>query len=224
MSIEAIIFDFDGVIIDTETPDFETWRVCFRERGLDLTPELWAERVGGVANDLHFSPESYYEQLTGTALDAAAVNGQRMMYLDRCRRQPVMPGVLELIRYAQEQGIMLAIASNSYGDWVEDFATRAGVWDSFGCVSTVGDVSKGKPAPDLYLNAAACLGVPVERCIAIEDSPTGMRSALAAGMRVVAVVTPLTAPLARPAGVALTLNALSEISPTTLLEQLSKPC
>ncbi len=217
MSVEAIVFDFDGVIVDTEPPDFEPWRDCVRERGLDLTPELWVKRVGAAAYDLHFSPERHYEQLTGLSLDAAVLEYQRSMYLARCRQQTIMPGVLELIHYAREQGIALAIASNSYREWVEEFAQRVGVWDYFTCVSTVGEVANGKPAPDLYLNAVACLEVPAERCLAIEDSPTGMSAALAAGLRVVAVLTALTAPLDRPAAVALTLNSLSALSPEALL-------
>ncbi len=94
-----------------------------------------------------------------------------------------------------------------------------GVWDYFECICTLGDVEHGKPAPDLYLKAAACLNIPVERCLAIEDSPTGMRAALAAGIRVVAVLNPLTAPLERPGEVAMTLSALSECTPDQLLAQ-----
>jgi beta-phosphoglucomutase-like phosphatase (HAD superfamily) len=111
----------------------------------------------------------------------------------------------------------LAIASNSYIPWVEEYAKRAGVWDYFACVRTLGDVEHGKPAPDLYRSAAACLNIPAAQCIAVEDSPTGMRAALSAGMRVVAVLNKMTAPLARPEDVSLTLNALSELSPDALL-------
>lgn len=218
MSVAAIIFDFDGVIIDTETPDFETWRDLFYEQGLDLTPDLWVQRVGATANDMHFSPERYYEQLTGSALDEAALKQQRANYLARCQAQPVLPGVIELITFALEHDIQLAIASNSYSAWVERYAKAAGLRDYFECVRTLDDVSNGKPAPDVYLSAAACLGVPVERCIAIEDSPTGMKAALAAGIRVVAVLNALTAPLMRPDEVSLTMNALSEMTPQALMD------
>ena len=219
MTIRAIIFDFDGVIIDTETPDFETWRELYQEHGLDLTPDLWVRRVGAAADNLHFDPAHYYQQVSGSMLQADALVRQRQRYLDRCETLPLLPGVLELIHYARDHQLKLAIASNSYREWVEKYANLVGVRSYFECVCTLSDVEHGKPAPDLYLCAAACLGVPVEECFAIEDSPTGMQAALSAGIRVVGVLNPLTAPLSRPDGVSLILNALSEIEPGTLIQQ-----
>ncbi len=92
MAVDAIIFDFDGVIIDTETPDFESWRDLFRERGLDLAADLWINRVGATADNLHFDPASHFQKLTGTALEDAHLKQQRAAYIERCGQQPILPG------------------------------------------------------------------------------------------------------------------------------------
>jgi HAD superfamily hydrolase (TIGR01509 family) len=217
MTVDAIIFDFDGVIIDTETPDFETWRDVYHELGQDLTADLWTRRVGAAADNLHFDPAAHYETLTGQPMTPDVVAHQRSWYLERCGMLPILPGVMDVLNFARAHKIPLAIASNSFYDWVERYAKHVGIFDYFICICTRGDVREGKPAPDVYLKAAGCLGVPVDRCLAIEDSPTGMRAAIAAGIHVIAVPGPLTIPLPRPDGVALTLDHLSDLSPADLI-------
>jgi HAD superfamily hydrolase (TIGR01509 family) len=218
MPIDAIIFDFDGIIIDTETPDFETWRDVFRAHDLDIGTDLWLQRVGATIDQPFFDPAAHFQKISGQTLSRDILTAQRAAYFERCGTQPVLPGVLELLNYAQANGIKIGIASNSERPWVVDFGTRAGVYHRFECISTRDEVINGKPAPDLYLKTAAGLGVRPERCLAIEDSPTGMRAAIAAGIPVVAVLTPLTALLPRPDGVALVLNSLTEYTPEALIK------
>ena len=218
MPIEALIFDFDGIIVDTETPDFETWREVFRTHDLDISTELWVQRVGATVDQPFFDPAAHFHQVSGKSLSLDALAAQRATYFERCATQPVLPGIHALLKYAQENQIKLGIASNSVKSWVVDYGTRAGVYGLFSCISTRDEVINGKPAPDLYLKTAACLDVPPERCLAIEDSPTGMSAAIAAGIPVVAVLTPLTALLPRPEGVALVLNSLTEYTPEALLK------
>lgn len=209
----------DGTILDTETPDYETWRDLYAAHGLDLPLDLWKQRIGVVyaALDHVFDPAAHFERLTGVALGTETRREQFERYLERCGLQDALPGVRELIESARQAGIPLAIASNSDLGWIERWLSHLGLREPFGCISTFEHVAHPKPAPDVYLNAAACLGVAPERCIAVEDSPVGMQAALAAGMRCVAVPNALTAHLPRPDGAALTLSSLADTSLEKLL-------
>jgi HAD superfamily hydrolase (TIGR01509 family) len=217
MAVDAILFDFDGVIIDTETPDFELWREFYYTKGFDLPVDLWISRVGENENE-SFDPGKYYEQLSGNPMDSAFKQNFIARYTERCAQQPLLPGVQAMFDQATLRGIKLAIASSAYRPWVERWLQQHNLRQYFACLCTREDVQKGKPAPDLYLSAAACLNVPIERCIAIEDSPNGMKAALAAGLRCIAVPNTLTIRLKRPE-VALTVNSLAEFDLPKLLAQ-----
>ncbi|PJF37229.1 MAG: haloacid dehalogenase [Candidatus Thermofonsia Clade 1 bacterium] len=226
MPIEAIIFDFDGTIIDTESADFQAWKAVFDRHGVALTLDLWRQRVGKVVHNGAqgvFMPERYFEQVTGYPLSLEELRAQEAHYLELCRNLSLLPGVRELLDAAKAARLGLGLASNSDRAWVEHWARWHGVWDYFRCVFTRDDVPHAKPAPDMYLSAAACLGVPPERCIAIEDSPTGMQAVIAAGIRCVAVPNWLTAHLELPEGVALKLNSLAELPFEALLARFNSP-
>src|SRR5215510_6735069 len=107
MAVDALIFDFDGVIIDTETPDFEVWREFYQSHGLDLDVNLWMTRVG-TNEGVGFEPASHFEQVTGTRLDEAFRAEQLKRYLERCEQQPILAGVKELLQEARERKIKLA--------------------------------------------------------------------------------------------------------------------
>src|SRR5579859_70089 len=163
MAVDGIIFDFDGVIIDTETPDFELWQDFYRSHELDLDVDLWLSRVG-VETGGGFQPEEYYEQLTGKPLDAAFKHDFLQRYIERCAQQPILSGVREMIQEASDRGIKLGIASNSTWDWVGRWLRQHELVRYFQCIRTREDVKKPKPAPDIYLSVVDCLGIPVERC------------------------------------------------------------
>ncbi len=218
MAVEAIIFDFDGVIIDTETPDYEVWRDFYQSRGLELPMELWLHRTGIDIANTAFDPAQYFAQITGTALDTHILQMQYNDYLDRCAAQPILSGVLDLLEQARQAGIKLGLASNSDRKWVDRWLAQHNLHRYFDCIRSRDDVKEGKPAPDLYLSTVACLGIAVDRCLAIEDSPIGMRATLAAGIRCVAVPNPMTIHLTRPE-VALTVKSLAELELQTLLSQ-----
>lgn len=221
MALEAIIFDLDGTIIDTEIADYESWREIYAEYGIELSVGLWKQRVGKVVvagTAGIFDPEAHFRQLTGFSLSDETLRRQYERYMELCRAQPVLPGVMDILEGAPERGIKLGIASNSDRGWVEGWLRHLKLRRYFECVRTRDDVLFGKPFPDMYLSAAKCLGKAPERCIAIEDSPTGMEAAIAAGIRCIAVPNHLTAHLERPA-VALTLNSLADVSLDDLLAQ-----
>jgi HAD superfamily hydrolase (TIGR01509 family) len=217
MTIDALIFDCDGLLIDTETPDFEVWADIYAEHGAALSPERWMQGLGTYGG---FDPCADLEALLGRALDSQALRAaSRARLLDRCAREPLRPGVTALLEAARSNGLRLAVASSSDRAWVEHWLGRHAIRHYFACVRTRDDVPRVKPAPDLFLSAAAALGIAPERCVVFEDSPNGMRAAAAAGMRCVAVPIALLAAIELPP-VALRLRSLADLAPDELLARL----
>lgn len=213
MTVAAILFDFDGTIVDTETADYQSWQELFAAHGLELSLDLWRERVGKVIHpevtDV-FHPYEYFEKVKGRPLSADELHAQETRYLDMCKHLPILPGVIEMLEAAKAARMPLAIASNSDYPWVERWAKHYKVWDYFTCVFTREMALHPKPAPELYLKAANCLGVDPSLCVVFEDSPIGMQAAMSAGMRCFAIPTPITEKLPRPQ-VTRVLNSLAEL-------------
>ena len=219
MSVEAIVFDFDGVVIDTETPDFTTWRDEFRAHGVELSRELWSGYIGaGIGSfDIH----SHLEELTGRALDTDEVRTRRRRrYLEAVDANPILPGVMDYLETARRLGLRVAIASNSSRDWVVGHVERRGLGGYFDAIRTRDDVSATKPAPDVYLAALDAVGVPPERAVAVEDSPTGAAAAVAAGLFCVVVPNGMTEAM-EFAGYDLRLGSLAEMVLPDLLDTAS---
>jgi HAD superfamily hydrolase (TIGR01509 family) len=194
--IHALIFDFDGLLVDTETPAFESWRVLYGEYGHELSLDLWQ---GALGTSQGFDALVHLEALLGRALDRAAdMARRRKLKADMSAEQPLLPGVLEILAQARPLGLPCAVASSSDRAWVEGWLERHAIRSAFACVRTADDVALTKPAPDLFLSAAACLGVLPADCLVFEDSPNGILAARAAGMRCVAVPGAVTRQLALP--------------------------
>lgn len=191
-TIRALIFDLDGLIVDTETPDYEAWQQVYHEHGTDLPLEKWASIVGGTgASD--FDPCDYLEHLVGVPVDREAIWIQRRKYyVERLGNQDCLPGVCELLTAARAQGLKLAVASSSPENWVSGHLRRLEILDWFECVRTADDVEKTKPDPALFLAALACLNVAAAEAIVFEDSPNGVLAANRAGIFAVAVPNPVT--------------------------------
>ncbi|MBC8163108.1 MAG: HAD-IA family hydrolase [Roseiflexaceae bacterium] len=208
MMIHALIFDFDGLIFDTETPDYETWSGLYREHGFELAHERWITGVGthgGFDAGVELA-----ELLDGRAGAAALRSTFSERYRARCHSAPLLPGVADLLAAARATGLPAAVASSSNRAWVEGWLAHHGLREHFVCVRTRDDVARVKPAPDLFLSAAACLGVPADQCLVFEDSPNGMRAAAAAGIRCVAVPIAINADVELPP-VALRMRSLAEL-------------
>ena len=213
-----MILDFDGLIVDTETPIFDSWLEAYREHGHELTLDDWQHALGTHGG---FDPLENLVALLGGRLDREALLEKvKAKTAKGCDAQPLMPGVEKLLRDAKVLGLGRAVASSSSCGWVESWLRRHGIHDLFDAIVARDDVTKVKPDPELFLLAATRLGVPPGACVVFEDSPNGMRAALAAGMRCVAVPNALTATLARPE-VDLVVGSLAERPLVEVLEELN---
>ena len=181
----AVVFDLDGVLVDTEHVWDEVRRALVEERGRAYTTEAQAAMMGMSSTEW----SAYLHDEVGLAEPAEEINAtvvSRM--LTRYREDlPVVPGAVEAVRALAENGLPLAVASSSNRELIEAVLDLLGVADAFAVVVSSEEVGRGKPAPDVYLEAARRLGVEPAACVAVEDSSNGLRSAHAAGMRVLAV-------------------------------------
>jgi putative hydrolase of the HAD superfamily len=192
--LRALIFDFDGLILDTEAPVYEAWRDDYRAHGHDLPLEVYAACVGSDFN--RFDPKSHLESIVGYAIDWPERDRWREQNaLERVKQLAPLPGVLTLLDAAADLGIPCAVASSSPRSWVEGHLDRLGLLHRFALTRCLDDVAAPKPAPDLFLAAAAGLGVAPAETIVFEDSRNGLLAALAAGCPCLIVPNRITAHL-----------------------------
>ena len=219
--IDALIFDFDGVILDTETPDFGTWRDEFEHHGVELDRSLWSSFIGGGGGA--FDVCAHLEEQAGRPIDRELVRARRRRrYLNIVESSPLLPGVTEYMVQARELGLKVGVASSSDRKWVEGHLARRDLMRLVDSVKSRDDVASVKPDPELFLASAESLGVRPGRCLAIEDSANGVTAATRAGMFCVVVSNPMTRDM--DVGHAdLRLNALSDMPLAELLERAVKP-
>lgn len=188
----AIVFDFDGLIVDTEQPIYEAYSTLFAELGVDLPLSVWQDVIGGSTGAA--AAFVHLERCIGREVDRAAMQQQaRERRRDVTLTLPPREGAAELIAEAKEAGLTLAVASSSTFAWVNGHLDRLGLLSSFDAVCARDHVERTKPDPALYCLALERLGVGPHEAFAIEDSPNGVTAAKAAGMRCVAAPNPLTA-------------------------------
>jgi HAD superfamily hydrolase (TIGR01509 family) len=213
----ALIFDFDGLIIDSETPIFRIWEEIYREHGASLSMEGWQHALGTHHG---FDPFADLARRVGVRLDRE-VWGPRISeeHWRRCEDEPLLPGVAERLEEAAALGIPAAVASSSNSAWVRTWIERHGLAARFAAICTRDDVTAVKPAPDLFLLAARRLGVAPRECLVFEDSPNGLRAARAAGMWAIAVPNALTRALDMPPH-DLRLESLADVTLADLADRL----
>ncbi|HSU15653.1 HAD family hydrolase [Longimicrobium sp.] len=192
--IEAVVFDFDGLVFDSETHEYETVAELFAEHGAELPLDVWGQCIGREAG--FFDPYAYLEERTGARLDRDELDARRRArFHQRIEGQGPIPGVEEALRAARSLGLKIGLASSSHRAWVEPQLRRLGLWHYFRCVRTADDVERVKPDPELYRSVLACLGVEPSRAVAFEDSPNGALAARRAGMFCVVVPNRMTTAL-----------------------------
>jgi len=219
--IKALIFDFDGLILDTETPEFSVWQNIYQEHGFELPHDEWGKIVGGDGLS-DFDAAKHLSLLAQGRLDSISLRARHRSESHTIMlAQPLLPGVLDIIQEAKRLGLKLAIASSSPHSWVDTHAKRLGIFDHFDAVICSDDVGadRTKPYPDLYLLALTRLRVQKNEAVVFEDSPNGVTAARSAGIFVVAVPNPVTS-LLQFEGVDLMLTSLSDLYLPRLLNQV----
>jgi HAD superfamily hydrolase (TIGR01509 family) len=220
--VRAFLFDFDGLILDTELPSRAGWQMLYREHGHELPDDLWATLVG--TTHAPWSPMEHLEELVGAPLPREALNERRYAYeLSLIEAEELRPGIVDYLAAARRHGLKRAIVSSSSRRWVDMHIARfeeALDWDAI-CTAD-GDPARAKPSPTLYLEALRLLGVEAEDAVAFEDSPHGVRAAKAAGIFTVAVPNEVTRGRGLDAaGADLLLDSLADLPPEELLNRLS---
>ena len=188
--VAALIFDFDGLIVDSESPGFQAWSELYASYGCLLPFDKYAACIGTLGGfDLH----AYLEEQAARALDRegleAACNAR---WRELMQAQPLLPGIDACISSARSRGLKLAIASSSTQEWVTGNLRKFALLDQFDAICTSDFVEAVKPDPALYLLALDKLGVSADEAIAFEDSPNGILAAKRAGLFCVAIPNPLT--------------------------------
>lgn len=191
MQIRGLVFDFDGLILDTESPLFQAWQEIYKDYGAELSLEKYALCVG--ASFASFDPSRHLAEITSTRLDHQDLHDRANEYGNRLLlTQPLRPGFPRLFDEARALGIRMAVASSSTRAWVLGNLQERKIDHYFDAVKTAEDVSRIKPAPDLYTSAIRALGLEPVEALAFEDSPNGVTAALSAGLRCVAVPNSVT--------------------------------
>lgn len=191
--IRAVIFDFDGLIVDTESTGYLTWREIFEQHGHDLPLERYAQAVGSDFITGSYDPRRDLEQLTSREFDWDAVEIERKTREHELRKHlQLLPGVSDRLQEAASLGLRIAIASSSPRVWIDSWMDQLGLHAHFHHISTVDDTGKVKPDPSLFLHAAEKLGVTPEEVVIFEDSLNGLRAAMAAGIRCIVAPGPMT--------------------------------
>jgi HAD superfamily hydrolase (TIGR01509 family) len=216
--IRAVVFDFDGLILDTEEPVYRSWVEVYEAHGEELPFERWVEIVGSTT--IGFHPQHHLEERLGRALPKEVLERRISRRTELVLAKQLLPGVVQRIDEAKALGLKLGVASSSTADWVRGHLARLGVLERFDCVSCRDDVANVKPAPDLYVAVLACLGVPPSEAVAIEDSPHGVTAAKRAGMRCVAIPNSITASLDL-SHADLLLGSLADVTLPDLLRKLA---
>lgn len=192
MSPSALLFDFDGVLLDTEWAIYQTYVELFKKHGQVLPLSTYVQCIGSDFNT--WSPEKHLEDLTGEEFDWPTINAERNVEIRRnIEVLDAMPGVRDLLVYCQEVGLSCAVVSSSSHSWVDGWLEKLGLEPDFVEVVCKGDAPRIKPAPDLYLEGVKRMGVPAAECLVIEDSLNGMLAAHEAGCPVAAIPNRITA-------------------------------
>ena len=192
--MSAIIFDMDGVIVDSEPIHQRVERALFEELRLPVSPVEHDSYMGTSSPDM-FAAIAAAHPAEWSLLHrtvAEVVGLERVRYREALQEGdvPVVAGAVEAIRGAAERGFAVAIASSAPRDQIIDVMTLTGTAERIRCVKSADDVTHSKPDPEIYLAAAACLQTAPERCWVVEDSTHGVNSAVAAGMRCIAYRNP----------------------------------
>ncbi|WP_053375899.1 HAD family hydrolase [Paenibacillus sp. FJAT-27812] len=189
--IKALVFDFDGLIIDTETPSYHAFRQVYQQYGVELPVALYAKCVGTSLD--HFNPYTYIAECVADTVDLQQFKEKfKAIYAELLKEATIRPGVIAYLEEAKRLNLKVGLASSSHLNWIEPYLIKHHLADYFDSFSTADEVANVKPDPELYLLSLQKLGVAAGEAISFEDSLNGFRAAKAAGLNTVIVPNELT--------------------------------
>ena len=220
MPIRAFLFDFDGLLVDTESAARAGWEWLYREHGHELPADEWRKLVGTTGAP--WSPMDHLEELVGRPLERDSLNERRYAHeLTLIEAEALRPGIAEYLDAADRLGLKRAIVSSSSRTWIDMHLGRLERTYGWQAIVTADRVrERAKPNPTMYLEALELLGVAASEAIVFEDSPNGVRAAKAAGIFTVAIPNAVT----RDYGLDeadLVLDSLADLPPDELLARFS---
>lgn len=190
-ALRAVVLDFDGLILDTEMPEFVAWREVYANYGYELDQGVWTRIIG--TQDADWDPYTDLASRLGRPLDRTGLDRIREARLaDLIAAETLRPGVDAWLTEARELRLKVGIATSSSARWVEGHLARLGMRNRFDALATKDDVARTKPDPAVYREVLRRLRVGADEAIAVEDSPNGIAAAKAAGLFCVAVPNALT--------------------------------
>jgi HAD superfamily hydrolase (TIGR01509 family) len=217
--VRAFLFDFDGLILDTETASRAGWQWLYQELGHELPPDKWALMVGTVDG---WDIWGHLEELAGP-LDRTSWNEKRYAHeVTLLEAEELRPGIADYLSFAEQHGLKRAIVSSASRRWIDmhlERLERMVGWDAI--VTADHDATRAKPQPTLYLEALEKLDVRAGEAVAFEDSPNGASAAKAAGIYVVGIPNAVTADLGLDEAADLVVDSLADLPPAELLAKVA---
>lgn len=192
--LQGILFDFDGLILDTEMPIYLAWKEKFSEQGWKLPLDDWAEILGKASHEMDRILDQVV-QLHDPASRREFIEQVSSREKELVAEQAPLPGAVELIQKANREGLLLGVVSSSDQNWVHSHLDRLGLLEYFHHTSCADDVEAAKPDPALYHLGLKKMGAEPDRVVVLEDSPNGVLAAKRAGLYCIAVPNELTSQL-----------------------------
>ncbi|MBA2173685.1 HAD-IA family hydrolase [Halobacillus locisalis] len=217
--VSVVIFDFDGLVFDSETYDLQSFEHLYQTYDLSFLKEQWTESIGST---LSFDP---YAKLleTKAKLSREKVRNERQeLYLAFLNDSSPREGVEDYILHAKSEGIHVALASSSTRSWIDHHLKQLGMEESFDYLCTADDVEEVKPSPELYVNVLEHFSVLPEEALVFEDSPNGSLAAIRAGIPCVVIPNETTKDLIFDERIALRLETMGEFRLSELLKFLKE--
>jgi HAD superfamily hydrolase (TIGR01509 family) len=189
--VRALLFDFDGTMLETESSSYGSWRDLLAEHGFELTHDAWEGAVGTIAG---VDPVELLEAHLGAPVDRGALQDrQAQLHREMLTEEILRPGIQQIVDEARDRGLHTVIVTSARAPWVRHHLRRLGLddhWEQI--IAADGDPARAKPAPLLYREALALLDLPPAAAVAVEDSPNGVKAAKAAGLACLAFPNPIT--------------------------------